>query len=122
MLTKIRHLSDILARETAEGSAARRSQDRRLAELIELLWQTDELRQNRPTPLDEARNALYYLREVLTETMPVLLTDMADLLAQHEVHLPAAGQERDLTVLPPAQNGYQPKTTDELTKLKGRAD
>ena len=28
------------------------------------------------------------------------------------VALPAAAQEQDLTVLPPAQNGYQPKTTE----------
>ncbi len=91
VLDKIRRLSDILAEATPEGSQHRRRQDRRLAEVIDLIWQTDELRQVRPTPIDEARNAIYYLGDILTTSMPELLEDLSDLLAEHGVALPAEG-------------------------------
>ena len=53
------------------------TQSKRLAETIDLLWQTDELRLGRPEPLDEAVNSIYYLDELLQETVPEVLAEFA---------------------------------------------
>ncbi len=71
VLSKMGTIADLL--DDADTSV----RSRRLAEAVDLLWQTDELRVGRPEPLDEATNALYYLDDLFTMTMPDVLDDFA---------------------------------------------
>ena len=67
-LTHLHRIAELLQ----QGSAGPRT-DRLLAEAVELLWLTDDLRVAQPEPLDEARNAVYYFdqleREVVEEVL-----------------------------------------------------
>jgi phosphoenolpyruvate carboxylase len=64
-----------------------RERDKKLAEAIELLWQTDELRLEQPEPLDEATNALYYLDDLHRYTVPQVLDDFTHELSQYGIEL-----------------------------------
>ena len=66
--------------------------ERRLAELVDLVWQTDELRVVRPEPSDEARTAVYYLRSIAGEVVPDLLAELDRQLARIDVTLPATAR------------------------------
>ena len=68
------------------------TQDERLAESVDLLWQTDELRLDRPEPLDEAMNALYYLDDLATTTVPEVLNDFARELKRLGIELPVTSR------------------------------
>ncbi|MEP6800113.1 MAG: phosphoenolpyruvate carboxylase [Lapillicoccus sp.] len=62
--------------------------ERRLAELVDLLWQTDELRVVRPEPADEARTAIWYLHSLAAQVVPGLLEELDRRLAAIGVALP----------------------------------
>ncbi|MEM7273623.1 MAG: phosphoenolpyruvate carboxylase [Actinomycetota bacterium] len=66
--------------ETSSDPARRRRIDRRIDELIDAMWQTDELRVDRPDPVDEARSILYYVTEIVADGVPDLLHDIDETL------------------------------------------
>ncbi|CAN5445906.1 phosphoenolpyruvate carboxylase [soil metagenome] len=76
--------------EDPRGRTSDRSgTERRLAELVDLLWQTDELRIDRPEPADEARTAIYYLQTLSEKVVPDLLAELDRGLSSLGVELPA---------------------------------
>jgi phosphoenolpyruvate carboxylase len=91
LLTKVAEVVDRLD-DTGRPSARRAADERRLAELVDLLWQTDELRVVKPEPGDEARTATYYLRMLARDVVPDLLADLDHRLASLGVELPAGAR------------------------------
>jgi phosphoenolpyruvate carboxylase len=80
--TVLQHLRRISALIAALASSAER--EAVLADLLEevtLLWQTDEVRISRPTPLDEVRTGLFFFDETLFDVVPRIYRDLADALA-----------------------------------------
>ena len=62
--------------------------ERQLRESIHLLWQTDELRLERPEVLDEARNALHFLNSLARGPIYEVLEDLEDAFSAIGITIP----------------------------------
>jgi len=78
ILDKLTEIAVLIERrgESGSGSADQGRIDRRVDELIDAIWQTDELRRERPDPVDEARTILYFLTEIAADGVPELFDDV----------------------------------------------
>ena len=94
VLSKIADVAVLLdERAQAAGDpAAERRISRRLEELIDLLWQTDELRIVSPDVVDEARNAVYYLDQLHRHAVPDVLEVLAEELERLGFESPVAAR------------------------------
>jgi len=72
MRTKTHRIAELIEERwrTADDSVAEARIERRLAELVDLMWQTDELRSERPTPEEEARSTVHAFDELYDDAVP----------------------------------------------------
>ncbi|MDQ6614083.1 MAG: phosphoenolpyruvate carboxylase [Actinomycetota bacterium] len=93
ILMKLRRVAELLGDRsypaTAEDIACA---DRRLSEVIDAMWQTDELRMDKPEPRDEADSVIYYLNELFHKVVPELTEDLDRELARLGLEMPAAAR------------------------------
>jgi phosphoenolpyruvate carboxylase len=119
ILSKQRALADELDAEA--GAAAlyatpAAGREHRLAELLDLLWQTDELRLDRPDPTDEARNAVYYLRDLHAAAAGQVLDDLAATLARLGAPIPPTARPLTFGSWIGGDRDGNPSVTPEVTR------
>ena len=117
VLTKLQRVGELLyeqadPRQTAVDQERIR---RRLAEAIDLIWQTDELRINRPTPTDEARAAIYYLEELLRGVSGDLFDELDAQFARVGIELPAHARPLNFGSWVGGDRDGNPLVTAEVT-------
>ncbi len=82
VLLKLLRLASVL------DTPASPRRERRLRESIHLLWQTDELRLERPEVMDEARNALHFLDTMAQGPLARVLEDLEEAFVAIGVTIP----------------------------------
>ena len=117
ILTKTADIAELLERrgDPRISTAERNRIERRIAELVDLIWQTDELRRERPTPLDEARSAIYYLDEIFREVAADLSAELDHQLERIGVSLPASAAPIRFGNWVGGDRDGNPNVTPELT-------
>lgn len=117
MLTKRLRVAELLGQRSDPRASEedRQRAERRLAETIDLIWQTDELRRERPGPVDEAQSALFYLDELFTKVLPDLLDDLASYLAGLGVDLPLRARPLHFGTWVGGDREGNPSVTPEVT-------
>ncbi|MGB8022355.1 MAG: phosphoenolpyruvate carboxylase [Candidatus Nanopelagicales bacterium] len=81
VLLKLRRVAELLDEPRTEQS------DCDISEVIDLLWQTDELRISQPEVTDEARNALFYLDDLARGAASSVVAEFAEAVEPIGVHV-----------------------------------
>jgi phosphoenolpyruvate carboxylase len=117
VLTKLRRVAELLEErgDPRRPEPERDAIDRELAEVVELLWQTDELRHERPDPRDEASSILYYLDELFRDVTGPLFDLLDDELARAGVRLPPDARPLRLGTWVGGDRDGNPNVTPEVT-------
>ena len=110
VLSKLAQISDLLE------MPASRVRDARLSEAIDLLWQTDELRVERPLVIDEAVNALYYLDDLFRLTVPEVLDEFAIEVARLGVTIPPTAKPLSFGTWIGGDRDGNPNVTPDVTR------
>jgi len=117
ILTKRRRIAQLLEQRSNPTSTDddRRRADREIAEVLDLIWQTDDLRRTRPTPAEEARSVVFYLDSLFGAVLPDLLDDLAAHFARLGVALPPRARPVRFGTWVGGDRDGNPSVTPEVT-------
>lgn len=76
VLEKRAEIAELLSKRVEATASQQTRIDRRTSEIIDLLWMSDELRQVKPTPVDEARSIIFYVERLVELALPNFWDDL----------------------------------------------
>ncbi len=88
VLQKRSEIAELLRERTDATESGEVRIDRRIGEIIDLLWLSDELRKVKPTPVDEARAIIFYVEGLVENALPLVWTDLDHLAEERGMELP----------------------------------
>jgi phosphoenolpyruvate carboxylase len=110
VLGKLRGIANLLSQDLPDEI-----EETKLRRLVDLIWQTDEIRPERPTVLDEARSVAYYLEQLGRHAVPEVLTALDEELARVGLSLPDGARPLVLGCWVGGDRDGNPNVTAELT-------
>ena len=115
VLTKLRRIGELLEVRHRSVAADQTGIDEQLAEIIDLLWETDELRRERPTPTDEASAINYYLDDLARNVVPLVVDDFVVQLRGLGIELPTNARPLRFGSWVGGDRDGNPNVTPEVT-------
>ena len=117
ILTKTTAIAELLVdrMDPYIDATGRARSERRIAEIIDLIWQTDELRRDRPTPVDEARAVIYYFDEIFSEVAPDLFDELDHQLGRLGAELPLTARPLHFGTWVGGDRDGNPAVTPQVT-------
>ena len=88
VLQKRAEIAELLRTRSDATTAGTVRIDSRVGEIIDLLWLSDELRQVKPTPVDEARSIIFYVEGLVADALPPVWADLEHLASERGIELP----------------------------------
>jgi phosphoenolpyruvate carboxylase len=89
--------------------------DRRIGELIDAMWQTDELRVERPTPTDEARSVIHFFDALFASAVPDVYNELEHQLARLDIEVLATARPLHFGTWVGGDRDGNPNVTPVLT-------
>ena len=115
VLTKLRRVGQLLEQRSRSAASDQTAVDRELAEIVDVLWQTDELRRERPTPVEEAGTIAYYLDDLCRHVAPDVVERYVTELAALGAHVPPHGTPLRFGSWVGGDRDGNPSVTPEVT-------
>ncbi|HET7487378.1 MAG TPA: phosphoenolpyruvate carboxylase [Acidimicrobiales bacterium] len=115
VLSKLRRVGELLEVRGRAPAVDHPAIDRQLAEVVDLLWQTDELRRERPTPVEEAGTVAFYLNDLSHSVVPDVVERFVTQLRALGAHLPPTATPLRFGTWVGGDRDGNPHVTPEVT-------